>query len=272
MTSPWRVPLAVVLSAAALLAQARDERTAPVGMRARLDEVALPGSVLVPAPVDHKAPLRLRILATRPHGDHFRYDFEWTALEPGEHDLVRYLAREDGTPTEGLAPLTVRADSELPHSAREPSEPPPAALPRVAGYSTLQVVAGVLWGIGLLAILFVGRRFRRQRVVEAARPTLADRMRPLVAAVAGGAADDAARAELERLLVAFWRAKLGLREAKAAGAVAAICAPPEAGRLLRQVEDWLHRPEPPAPVDIAALLAPYRSVSAQDFDEVARVR
>lgn len=272
MTPAGRLCLAIVLTGAALLAQGRDERTATVGMRARVDEVALPGSELVTAPVDHKAPLRLRILATRPHGDHFRYDFEWSALEAGEHDLVRYLVREDGTPTAGLPPLTVRAESELPAGTREPSEPPPAPLPRVAGYSTLQVVAGVLWGIGLLAILFVGRRFRRQRVVEAVRPTLADRMRPLVAAVAGGAADDAAKAELERLLVAFWRAKLGLRDVKAAEAVAAIRAHAEAGALLRQVEDWLHRPEPPGQVDVAALLAPYRSVSAQDFDEVARVR
>jgi hypothetical protein len=32
-----------------------------------------------------------------------------------------------------------------------------------------------------------------------------------------------------------------------------------AGPLLRRIEDWLHRREPPRDVDIAELLAPYRA-------------
>jgi hypothetical protein len=97
-------------------------------------------------------------------------------------------------------------------------------------------------------------------------------MRPLVESVAAGQADDAAKAELERLLVAFWRARLDLRSVKAAAAIATIRAHPEAGALLRQVEAWLHQPVPPAAFDLQALLAPYRSVSAADFEEATGVR
>ena len=40
----------------------------------------------------------------------------------------------------------------------------------------------------------------------------------------------------------------------------------EAGALLRALEDWLHRPPGSASVDVAAVLAPYRDVPAeQDF-------
>jgi hypothetical protein len=36
----------------------------------------------------------------------------------------------------------------------------------------------------------------------------------------------------------------------------------EAGALLRALEDWLHRPPGTANVDVAAVLAPYRSIPA----------
>ncbi|MBL8727445.1 MAG: hypothetical protein JNM25_03370 [Planctomycetes bacterium] len=264
--------LAALLLAPAPAAQARDERTASVGMRARIDEVVLEGSELTVAPTDHKAPVVVRVLAVRPHGQHCRYDLEWQGLAPGTFDLVRYLARKDGSPVAGLPPLQVTVTSVLPKGVMDPSEPGPEAPPRLRGYTALQIVVGALWGIGLLLILFVGRRWRRVRVAATPAPTLADRMRPLVESVAAGRADDAAKAELERLLVAFWRARLDLRASKAAAAIVAIRAHPEAGALLRQVEAWLHRPVPPASFDVAALLAPYRSVSAADFAAEAHVR
>lgn len=263
--------VALVL-AAAPAAQSHDERTATVGMRARIDELALPGSELVVAPTDHKAPIVVRIVAVRPHGGMFRYDLEWYGLVAGKHDLARFLARKDGGPTADLPPIAVAVASVLPKGELDPSAPPPTAPPRLRGYTALMIGLGVVWGAVLLLILFVGRRWRRARAIALPQPTLADRMRPLVETVAAGTADDAAKAELERLLVAFWRARLDLREVKAAAAIATIRAHPEAGALLRQVEAWLHQPVPPASFDVAALLLPYRSVSAADFGEVARVR
>ncbi len=44
----------------------------------------------------------------------------------------------------------------------------------------------------------------------------------------------------------------------------------QAGQLLRQLEAWLHMPEPPAEVDVQALLAPYRDVAA-NFEQEATV-
>jgi hypothetical protein len=267
-----RVVVVVLALAGPMAAQSRDERTATVGMRARIEQVVLPGSELVVAPTQYDAPIVLRVLATWPHGEHFRYDLEWHGLVPGEHDLARYLARKDGSSTAGLPPLPVRVTSVLARGEMDPSEPPPQPVPRLHGYTTLQWFAAASWLLGLLLILFVGRRWRRPHVVAAAAPTLADRLRPLVESAAAGRADDAAKAELERLLLAFWRARLGLREAKAAAAIAAIRAHAEAGVLLRQVEAWLHQPAPAASVDVAALLAPYRTVSAADFVETGRVR
>ena len=41
----------------------------------------------------------VRIVAAYPHGDAYRYDLEYYALEPGTFDLRDYLQREDGSST-----------------------------------------------------------------------------------------------------------------------------------------------------------------------------
>ena len=46
----------------------------------------------------------------------------------------------------------------------------------------------------------------------------------------------------------------------AAAALAALRAHPEAGALLRALEQWLHSPEGAADADVEALLRPYRDV------------
>ena len=270
----WFGPIARALAAmvcvsALLSAQARDERTAGVGMRAHLEQVVLPGTELEPARTSNKAPVILRVLQTWPHGELLRYDFEWTGFEPGDHDLTKFLVRKDGSSTTDLPPLVVHVTSALDAATVEPADLAPKSVERLGGYRALQIVVGVLWGLGLLAILFVGRRFRRKAAPTVAVPTLADRLRPLVEEVASGRADDARKAELERLLVAFWRARLDLGAVKAADAIVAIRRHAEAGALLRQIEAWLHMPTPPAKVDVAALLAPYRAVTADSFAPIA---
>lgn len=261
LRSGWALAFALAF-APVVPAQGDAGRKATVGMRAVLHQVVLPGSELVPAPSDSKSPVLVRVLGTWPHGDGHRYDLEWTGLEPGRFDLVRSLVRKDGTATLGLPPLEVEVASVLPPGQVEPADLAPTAPDRLGGYRTQQIVAGVLWVLGLLAILFVGRRFRRTRHAVTAPPTLADRLRPLVERVVTGRADVAAQAELERLLLAFWRERLELREHKAGDAIAAIRRHPEAGALLRQIEAWLHQPVPPAGIDPVALLAPYRTVAA----------
>ena len=263
------VLVAVAAAVAPLSAQARDQRSATVGMRAFVEQVVLPGSELVAAPSNLKTPLIVRVLKTWPHGEHLRYDFEWVGLVPGHYDLVKFLVRKDGSPMVGLPEVAVEATSLLPSGAAEPSDLVPQSPRRLNGYTSLQIAVGAAWLVGLLAILFLGRRRRVRAAAPPPAPTLADRLRPLVQAVAAGGADTGAKAELERLLVAFWRSRLGLRDAKAADAIVAIKQHAEAGALLRQLEAWLHMPQPPAPTDVQALLQPYRAVTAESFEPIA---
>ncbi len=47
-------------------------------------------------------------------------------------------------------------------------------------------------------------------------------------------------------------------------AVAALRDHPQAGELLRAVEAWLHKPQGAGEVNLAALLAPYRDLPADE--------
>ena len=264
-----RLSLSLLLAATCLLAQARDQREASVGMRAYVEQLVLEGSELVPAPSTPKSPVVVRVVKTWPHGEHLRYDLEWVGFEEGSFDLVKFLVRKDSSEVGSLPEVKVDVLSVLPEGDFEPSDLKLGKTARLDGYSTLQVVAGVFWLLGLLAILFVGSKRAQKAAPPAPKPTLADRLRPLVEEVASGKADTAKKAELERLLVAFWRARLDLGSSRALDAIVAIRNHPEAGALLRQVEAWLHAPEPPKTFDVAALLQPYRSVTADNFAPIA---
>ena len=152
---------------------------------------------------------------------------------------------------DGVPPIPVRIVPAYPVTERRrvsPIDPPPR--PPLGGYRTAGIVAGVLWAIGLAALIVVRRRRRAEATDAPPEPTLAERLRPLVERAAAGTIDVDEKARLERLLLEHWRRRAGieLRELRDH---------PEAGPLLRAIEAWLHRPGG-TPEEIAELLRPYR--------------
>lgn len=247
-------------------AQGRGQRSATIGMPARLDDVRLPGSELEVAKFDDMSPLSLRILSALPDGEaQFRYAFEWRAFEPGEHDLRGMLRRKDGGSTAELPPLLVRGEPILAAAGPiAPAAPPPTRVDGVGGYRVWMWIGGVLWLAGLGWIV----RSMRKRPVEiarGARPTLADRLRPLVERAARGELDARASAQLEAALVALWRKRLGLEPLEAGECLARLREHADAGPLLAGLERWLHAPPDARAVDVPALLAPYRTLDAAEF-------
>jgi hypothetical protein len=255
----------------ALALSATAQRECAVGLTARIEELVLPGSELEAAPFDAHSPVVLRITAVRPHGTEFRYDLEWSGLEPGDHDLRAHLRRKDGTSAADLPPIPVTVRSSLPAGQVKPHPPAPGSVPRFGGYRALLVVAGILWTIGLILLVTLGRRRRAAAVEEAARPrTLAERLQPLVERAARGALSSRERAELEASLVAYWRRRLALEDRAPDEALRELRRHAEAGPLLQSLEDWLHRPEPSPDLDVAALLAPYRDLPPDALESARR--
>ena len=251
-----------LLLGAARASVAQEAVHASVGSPGRVEELVLPAPELEARPAERSAPLVLRVLATRAHGSAFRYDLEFTGLEPGEHDLRDYLRPVNGEPLEraSLPPIPVRVDSLLAPGQVLPNRPERRRLDAFGGYRLLLLAGAIVWLGGLWAILRSGRRRELARVAAARPPTLAEELRPLVERALRGELEVPERSELELKLLAYWRERSGLDGESPELALAHLRAHPEAGPLFASLERWLHAPGAAGEVDLERLLAPYRDL------------
>lgn len=240
---------------------------APIGMNATIEEIILPGSELQVKPIQDDQPIVLRITKAFRHGSSFRYHLVYYGLEPGSYDLSEYLQRKDGSAVGELPAIDVKIHGVLPPGQVKPNALSASKSPMIGGYRLLLGLGAVVWLIGLFLLLRANAKpaSDRQGRFDQQPATLADRLRPLVESAANGSLDDTQRADLERLLFVYWRKKLGVQDLPPAAAMAALKADPEAGKLMRQLEIWLHHPAPDPSIDLAALLEPYRSIAANDM-------
>jgi hypothetical protein len=252
------------------VARADDEPAAltlGLGASGQLRQVVLPGPELAVAPLDRDAPLVLRVVSASPHGTAHRYDVECYGLEAGRYDLTSLLVRaSDGGPAAGLPPLWVEIVDILPPGQVEPLALEAGELPRLGGYRLALVLGAVLWVAGLIGLLLRGRHPRVDaHAAERTRPGLATQLRPLVEAARRGDLEASGQAQLERLLLAAWRRRLGLVDLPPLEALRRLRRHSEAGQLLRQLEAWLHQPPGRGePVDVEALLAPYADLAGEE--------
>jgi hypothetical protein len=251
------------------LAWSQDQRESTVGFPARITDLVLPGTELEAAPSTAKTPVVLRITAVSPHGTAFRYDLEYSGLDPGEYDLRAFLKRKDGSSTDELPPIPVSVRSVLGPGQVKPHAPVEGGVPSFGGYRPLLIAGGVVWVVGLIVLLRAGRKRRREALVAARPPrTLAERLRPLVERAGKGELSRAERSQLELSLLAYWRRKLELEDRRPSEALELLREHADAGPLLRKLEEWLHAPGTVVePAEVARLLEPYSQLPADLLDE-----
>ena len=242
-----------------------ETRIPTVGMAGRIDQLVLPGTELIAKPLeDDRSPVVLRIDAVFPHGTSNRYDLEYYGLEPGKFDLRDYLIRKDGSGTRDLPAIPIEIRGILEPGQVQPNVLGQSELPAMGGYRTLLIAGGAVWVLGLLALLLLGRKKSRSGEDGGERTlSLADRLRPIVEQAQTGELSKNQQAELERLLIGYWRGRLNLGGQSMSAALSALRQHDEAGVLLRELEQWLHRPNHGAGVDVAELLKPYENVSVE---------
>jgi hypothetical protein len=271
------VLMAVVLSSASvastetnLIVINQSTNVPTVGMEGGLD-VALPLAGLITKPGDHRAPLVLRIAATQPYGTLTRYELRYTGRVPGQHDLRKYLFTAEGLPATNLPALTVKITGLLPNPHSGWLEEQAHSAPSLfRSYRVMLVGVAVLW----VAAFFIIRRLDRKPkalaapVATARPPSFAEKIRPLVERAASGQLTAEEKATLERMLITHWQQRLNLIGASTNDLIHQLRRHPEAGVLLRALEDWLHRPPGSAAVRVEEFLAPYRNLPEPQPAEV----
>ena len=217
-----------------------------------------------PLPLDDRTEMILRIgsVTTSTNGPH-RYELYYMGFETGEYSLADYLVLPDGSRPDERAdiPLQVRATLPEDHDGQLTSYIP-RPFPFIGGYRMFLGALGLLWAGGLAAFI-VSYRKKRTAVAPIAgvpEPSFAERLRPLVEAAACSGLSTEEQAQLERLLMGYWRDRLHLPESRMADALARLKAHTQAGELLRALERWLHQRAGTSAEEINTLLEPYRSV------------
>ena len=247
-----------------------------VGMVGKVDQILIPGGELeAVATTDPLAKIVVRVADTFRHGDAFRYNLEFTGLEPGRYDLTKSLKRKN--PEESatnIAPIEVEVTSSLPPGKLEPSKPNMLAIPEWMRYWTKLDILVVIWIIGLALLWGKAKATGQASVkVEITKPTIGDTLKPLVKAACDGTIEPHQRAELESLLINYWTTRLTLADDTAPGQILSILKNhPEAGPLILRLETWLHKPPGEAresTTDLAELLRPYESI-IEPSGQVAR--
>lgn len=242
--------------------------SATVGAPRVIEDVILPGSEMVAKPLAGDPEMIVQIVDAIPHGDSFRYTIRFSGLEPGEHNLADWLVRKDGSASGELPAIPVTIESLLPAGQITPNQLPEGWIPNMGGYKVVMAIAAAIWGLVLLALMFGGRKKKAQQEESGPPPrTLADLLKDRLEAAFENQVGPEKYAELERMLFSMWRKRLGYESLPLQEAMAKIKSDKQAGPLMVQLENWMHRPASDnQEVDLSKLLEPYRNLSVDELE------
>jgi len=214
-----------------------------VGISTTLEDVFISGSLVRAKLIaDSMTPVVLRVLSSEPMDGGFKYDLEYYALEPGDHNLAGYLERTQGGA--GLPDVMVRAVTSLADpNAIELRGQVYRATSWFPWYTVTMGLAVFAWCAGLWWLLMSGKKAAVPEHHDVAQTLTA--IEQLVARVGvrqSHQLNNTEQAELERLVYLIWRELKGI-DADAAEAVLSLKGDPQAGPMLRKFEQWLHAPK-----------------------------
>ncbi|MGA0134007.1 MAG: hypothetical protein ACO3ND_06610 [Opitutales bacterium] len=246
-SGPW---IALVVALPALLwwiLRTDDVLKVPLGVE-QAAIITYGGPRLAVKPFRQGVAINLRIAQVSETPGARVYDVRYLVNREGEHDLVGYLAPEDGSALAGLPPFRVVGDPELSKELEVRVKETEEIGIEVGGHYVAKLVAaGVLWIVWLFLLLFWGRRRRPPPVPVRPPPTPAEQLLALLSALESGALDSAQKARLEMLLLRAWRAGLVPEGAPMAEALSAVARDGRLGGPLITLQRWTHRPSSGVP-------------------------
>lgn len=220
---------------------------APRGSSGSLEITYEAAPLRAKATSDLSAPVLVRVSTLAPG----RHRIEYMGLVSGTYDLSAYVEQADGRAAAFATPLTVEVFTQLPpgHGSDVFGLSAPSFGLR-GGYREILIGLAALWT--LVPAVAIGVRLARRRPASAAAPaargpSLAERLREIVAEARARELSLDERARLELLLLQALRAHAGRpgdSPSSLAAAIASMREDPEHGAAVRAVERWLHARNP----------------------------
>jgi hypothetical protein len=226
-----------------------------VGMPVVIKDLILPGTELeATSQTDDLAPVVLRVINVFPHGTQFRYELEYYGMVPGTFDLKNFLQRKDASTTADLPAIPVEIISVSAPGQLIPRDPSTKRTAWFHYYQLILCAAIILWTITFWSILKIGRRKKAAQELPPEFPSSIDHLTHYAQQMEKHDLNAQERAEVERLVYAAWREKLGLQETHSNTAVMELKQNAVAGHAIRKLEAWLHAPQT-TPIDLNQIIA-----------------
>ncbi|PQO37604.1 hypothetical protein DTL21_06570 [Bremerella cremea] len=260
----WLIPCGIVSAD-----QGEDVLPSPsVGQARTVSDVFIPGERIVASRKrDRRAPVVVRIVRDHPLRNGFEYDIEYYGLEPGPHDLAKYLEFSDGSTQASIPSIPVHVSSELP--SEHPLEMQGIVMHNASGfrlYIWLTRVLVVIWIIGLVAILSYRTKRDSHAASTTSHRTARDELQSKLEQVHNQELTIQDKVEIERLvyIVLCQRYVAGMDMSEA---VLHLRHLPETRTLLLELEHWLHAPGNEA-FDLDSMFVTLSSLTiSKDHDE-----
>ena len=222
--------------------------------------VTYSGPQLAVTPYKWGVAVNMRIARTIEQDGTRVYDVRYIVNREGTFDLKDYLIAENGSKLDGLPSFKFTGDPKLSKNLDTRIQETEEVRVDVGGhyYATLAGLA-VFWILWLLMLIF----FRRPKKVAPPPPappgpTFAQVLQSYLQQIEAGTLDAEGKAKMEMLLLRRWREDLALEGVSMYAAFGTISQSDKAGKALRELQDWLHRPSSKVRrEDITALLKPF---------------
>ncbi|RBP45677.1 hypothetical protein DES53_10259 [Roseimicrobium gellanilyticum] len=251
--------LAAVVGGMLLFKKEEHSMNVPLGVE-QAAIVTYSGPKLTVTPYKWGVAVNMRIARMTEQDGTRVYDVRYIVNREGTFDLKDYLVAENGSKLDGLPSFKFHGDPKLSKNLDSRIQETEEVRVDVGGhyYATLAGL-GVFWILWLLMLIF----FRRPKKVAPPPPappgpTFAEMLRAYLQQIEAGTLDAEGKAKMEMLLLRRWREDLALGDVSMYSAFGAISQSDKTGKVLRDLQEWLHRPTTSVRrEDITALLKPF---------------
>lgn len=215
----------------------------PIGVEHAVS-IAYSGPELIVAPYKFGVPVNVRIAEVIENNGIRTYDIRYMLNTGGEFNIIDYLSAKDGSPTDRLPAFTVRGIESSAQKMDQRIETIEESKIEIWHYYYETMAAVIALWIGwLLLLIFWRRKKPAANFNTAPAPSFHQLMNSFLEKIEGNTMDDTAKAQMEMLLIQWWRDQSGYSNLEMHEVMRRLRMDQETSSALIKLQEWLHNPK-----------------------------